>query len=81
MASSSQHKGIVLRLKFVASKHFMYGISRFHSFYEHTARVSFITAARTVMTSRAVGAVKFKAKDDRGDFGIITIDNVYFALH
>lgn len=34
-----------------------------------------------MITSRAVGAVQFKAKDDHGDFCISTLENVYYVPH
>lgn len=79
VASSSQHKGVIPRINSGASKHFMSDISLFHSLDERAAHISFSTAAGTLRTSRAVGIVKFITKDNRGDFRIITLENVFFA--
>lgn len=79
VASSFQHEGVVLRIDSTASKHFMSEISLFHSSVESDANVSFSTVAGTMITSRAVGTVKFKAADDGGDFRTITLDHVYLV--
>lgn len=51
-------------------------ISCFHCFDENDVNVSLRNAAGTMITSRALGTVKFKAADDRGDFWIIPLDRV-----
>lgn len=77
VAGASQHDGILARLDSGTSTHFMSDISLFHSFDDRASNACFSSDAGTMITSRAVSAVKFEAKHCDDNFRIITLENVY----
>lgn len=66
-----KHDGDVLNIG--AFKHFVSEISLFHSFDEAALNVSFGEIVGTMITSRVVGSVNFKALDYHGDFRSIAL--------
>lgn len=79
VATSSQHKGVMMRIESHASKHLMSDIYLLHSFDECDVNISFSFVARTRITPRTVGTVKFETTDARGDFRIITLENMNYV--
>lgn len=55
----------------------MSDVSLFQSFDEGAANLAFCTAAGTISTSRAMGTVKFKAFDRRGEHRVLELYRSY----